>query len=58
MLVAIDSFTKWTEVVPLKNMKNREVIEIITEHIYYSQILYSTDFDNGLKFLVYIERGA
>ena len=33
MLVAIDYFTKWTEVVPLRNMTHREVIELITEHI-------------------------
>ena len=33
MLVAMDYFTKWTEVVPLKNMTHREVIEFITEHI-------------------------
>jgi hypothetical protein len=33
MLVAMDYFTKWTEVVPLKNMTHREVIHIISEHI-------------------------
>jgi hypothetical protein len=33
MLVATDYFTKWTEVVPLKNMTHKEVIEFITEHI-------------------------
>jgi hypothetical protein len=33
MLVATDYFTKWTEVIPLKNMIHKEVIEFITEHI-------------------------
>jgi hypothetical protein len=33
VLVAIDYFTKWTEVVALKNMTHREVSEFITEHI-------------------------
>jgi hypothetical protein len=33
VLVAMDYFTKWTEVVPLKNMTQKEVIEFITEHI-------------------------
>jgi hypothetical protein len=33
MLDAMDYFTKWTEVVPLKNMMHKEVIEFITEHI-------------------------
>ena len=33
VLVATDYFTKWTKVVPLKNITHREVIEFITEHI-------------------------
>jgi hypothetical protein len=33
VLVATDYFTKWTEVVALKNMTHREVIEFITKHI-------------------------
>jgi hypothetical protein len=33
VLVATDYFTKWTEVVPLKNMTHKEVIEFITERI-------------------------
>ena len=33
MLVATDYFTKWTEVVALKNMTHKEVIEFITKHI-------------------------
>ena len=35
VLVAMDYFTKWTEVVPLKNMTHRELIEFIMEHIIY-----------------------
>jgi hypothetical protein len=33
MLVAKDYFTKWIEVIALKNMAHREVIEFISEHI-------------------------
>jgi hypothetical protein len=33
VLVAMDYFTKWTEVVPLKNMTHKEVIEFIMEYI-------------------------
>jgi transposase InsO family protein len=33
VLIATDYFTKWTEIVPLKNMTHREVIEFIIEHI-------------------------
>ena len=35
MLVATDYSTKWTKVVPLKNMTHNKVIEFITEHIIY-----------------------
>jgi hypothetical protein len=33
VLVATDYFTKWTEVVALKNMTHRKVIKFITKHI-------------------------
>jgi hypothetical protein len=33
VLVAMDYFTKWTDVVLLKNMTHREVIHFISEHI-------------------------
>jgi hypothetical protein len=33
VLVATDYFTKWTEVVALKNMTHMEAIEFITKHI-------------------------
>jgi hypothetical protein len=35
ILVAIDYSTKWTKVVPLKNMTHREVISFVQEHIIY-----------------------
>jgi hypothetical protein len=33
VLVATDYFTKWTEIVPLKNITHREVIHFTSEHI-------------------------
>ena len=33
ILVAIDYFTKWVEVVPLKKVKQKDVIQFIKEHI-------------------------
>jgi hypothetical protein len=33
VLLATDYFTKWTEAVALKNMTQREVFELIIEHI-------------------------
>jgi hypothetical protein len=35
ILVATDYFTKWTEVVPLRNITHREVISFVQEHIIY-----------------------
>jgi IS30 family transposase len=35
VLVATDYFTKWVEVMPLKNMTHREVINFVLEHIIY-----------------------
>ena len=49
MLVATDYFTKWTEVVALKNMTHREVIEFITEHIIHRfGIAQTLTTDQGL----------
>jgi hypothetical protein len=52
MLVAMDYFTKWTEVVPLKNMTHKEVIHFISEHIIHRfgipQILTT---DEGSSFM-------
>jgi hypothetical protein len=33
VLVAVDYFTKWIEVVAQKSMAHKEVIEFVTEHI-------------------------
>jgi transposase InsO family protein len=33
VLVVMNYFTKWTEVIPLKNMTHNEVIHFISEHI-------------------------
>jgi hypothetical protein len=33
VLVPLYYFTKWTEVIALKNMTHREVIEFVTKHI-------------------------
>jgi hypothetical protein len=44
VLVATNYFTKWTEVVALKNMTHMEVIEFITEHIIH-KFNISPDFD-------------
>jgi transposase InsO family protein len=33
VLVATDYFTKWTEVVPLRNMTHKELIEFVQGHI-------------------------
>ena len=35
ILVAIDYFTKWVEVVPLKNVTSKEMIDFVKEHIIY-----------------------
>jgi hypothetical protein len=35
ILVAMDYFTKWTEVVPLRNMTHQKVISFVQEHIIY-----------------------
>jgi len=52
VLVATDYFTKWTEVVPLKNMTHREVIEFITEHIIHRfGIPQTLTMDQGSSFI-------
>jgi hypothetical protein len=42
VLVATDYFTKWTELIPLKNMTRIEVIEFITEHVIHRFSIYNT----------------
>ena len=52
VLVATDYFTKWTEAVLLKNMKHREVIEFITEHIIHRfGIPQTLTTDQGSSFI-------
>ena len=52
VLVPTDYFTKWTEVVPLKNMTHREVIEFIIEHIIHRfGIPQTLTTDQGSSFI-------
>jgi hypothetical protein len=52
VLVATDYFTKWTEVVALKNMTHREVIEFITEQIIHRfGIPQTLTTDQGASFM-------
>ena len=52
VLVATDYFTKWTEVIPLKNITHREVIEFITEHIIHRfGIPQTLTTDQGSSFI-------
>jgi len=50
ILVAMDYFTKWTEVVPLMNMTHRE-------HIIHRFGIPQT-LTNGSRIIIYIKRGA
>jgi hypothetical protein len=52
VLGATDYFTKWTEVVPLKNMMHREVIHFILEHIIHRfDIPQTLTMDQGSSFM-------
>jgi hypothetical protein len=52
VLVDMDYFTKWTEVVPLKNMTHKEVTEFITEHIIHRfGIPQTLTTDQGTSFI-------
>jgi hypothetical protein len=52
MLVAMDYFTKWIEVVPLENMTHKEVIEFIMEHIIHRfGIPQTLTTDEGTSFV-------
>jgi hypothetical protein len=52
VLVATDYFTKWTEVVPLKNMTHRKVIHFISEHIVHRfGIPQTLTMDQGSSFM-------
>ena len=52
VLVATNYFIKWSEVVPLKNMTHKEVIEFITEHIIHIFCIPQTlTTDQGSSFI-------
>jgi hypothetical protein len=52
VLVATDYFTKWTEVVALKNMTHKEVIEFVTEYIIHRfSIPQTLTNDQGPSFM-------
>jgi hypothetical protein len=52
VLVATNYFTKWTEVVPLKNMMHKEVIHFILEHIIHRfGIPQTLILDQGSSFM-------
>jgi hypothetical protein len=52
VLAATDYFTKWTEVIPLKNMMHEEVIHFISEHIIHRfGIPQTLTIDQGSSFM-------
>jgi hypothetical protein len=52
VLVATDYFTKWTEVVPLRNMTHKEVISFVLEHIVHRfGIPQTSTIDQGAAFI-------
>jgi hypothetical protein len=52
VLVATDYYTKWMEVVPLKNMTHKEVIHFILEHIVHRfSIPLTLTTDQGSSFM-------
>jgi hypothetical protein len=52
VLIAMNYFTKWTEVVPLKNMTHKEVIHFILEHIVHRfGITQTLTTDQGSSFM-------
>jgi len=49
--VATDYFTKWVEVIPLKNVTSRDMIEFVKEHIIYRfGIPHTITTDQGTMF--------
>jgi hypothetical protein len=54
VLVATYYFTKWVEIMPLKNMTHREVIDFVLEHIIYRFGIPQTLTTNqGASFMPY-----
>jgi hypothetical protein len=56
VLVATDYFTKWTEVVPLKNMAHRG--NPLYFRVYHSKIRHTTDIDYGSRFVVHVSSSS
>jgi hypothetical protein len=52
ILVAADYFTKWVEVVPLKNVTSKEMLDFVKA--YYLSVWYSIDYYDQSRFHVYI----
>jgi hypothetical protein len=52
VLIATDYFTKWTEVMPLRNMTHGEVISFVLEHIIHRfGIPQTLTTDQGAAFM-------
>jgi hypothetical protein len=52
VLVSTGYFTKWTEVIALKNMTHREVIEFVTKHIIHRfSIPHTSTTYQGVSFM-------
>jgi hypothetical protein len=53
ILVATNYFTKWTEVVPLRNMMHKEVISFVLEHIIHRfGVPQTLTIDQGVAFML------
>lgn len=51
ILIAIDYFTKWVKVIPLKNVEQSEIIDFTNEHIIHRFGIPETiTIDNGTMF--------
>lgn len=52
ILGATDYFTKWVEVIPIKNATSKNMVRFIKEHIIYiSRIPNTITMDEGLVFI-------
>lgn len=49
ILVGIDYFTKWIEVIPLVNVEQEEIIELIQRHIVYRFRILERYMNSSLK---------
>jgi hypothetical protein len=54
VLVATDYFTKWTKVVPLRNMMHKELINFVQEHIVHRfGVPQTLTTDQGASFMLH-----